>query len=246
MDKKLSLPEGWQESPEAAQFVAQAVEKALQEAQSELKAERDALLAENSALKAEAKKISEAKEKPAEGAAANTMPHDPEKRDRRQADYEARIAKLEETVEMLKGDLEAKEQQLAEELIERGIREAVADVGEVYINAWPDVIARGKRLFALNEEGDMEARTPKGELVFGRDGVKSLTIKEWARELQANAPHLFKAATRAPAEKMGAGAPAAPAAGRVVAITPEQALNPIAYRRARELAQKRGVELVIQ
>lgn len=161
---------------------------------------------------------------------------------------EALVARLQERIKTLEGELELKNKRLAEEVLERGIREAVAKVGEVHKDAWSDVVARGKALFTIDEHGRPVARDQAGNMVYGRDGMTPLDFAEWAGSLLAEAPHLFKASSGSGSTGgNGAnGAPGGEQGPRPVVITREQARNPIHYRRAKDKAAKLGSELLIQ
>jgi hypothetical protein len=145
-----------------------------------------------------------------------------------------RIEELQQIVDSLKAELAHKNERLSQELLDRSIREAVAQVGDVCKDAWPDVLARGKGAFDLNAKGELAARGERGE-------DKALTVSAWAERLLSEAPHFFKATSR------GAGeGPAGGAQARAVTLTREQAKNPALYRRAKELAIQRGVDLLLQ
>lgn len=161
---------------------------------------------------------------------------------------EALVTRLQERIKALEEELELKNKRLAEEVLERGIREAVAKVGEVHKDAWSDVVARGKALFTIDEHGRPVARDQAGNLIYGRDGMTPLDFAEWAGSLLAEAPHLFKASSGSGgAGGSGAnGTPAAEQGPAPVIISREQARNPIHYRRAKEKAAKLGSELLIQ
>lgn len=150
-------------------------------------------------------------------------------------------------VSRLQAELEVKNQRLAMELVERGIRDAVSHVGEVYKNAWPDVIARGKGVFGVDEKGEVAPRGQDGAiLLVGKDkDAAPLTFAQWAERLLSDAPHLFKATTRPAADQPAAGG-SGKGNGQNVTISRDQARNPLHYRRAKELAAQRGVDLLIQ
>ncbi len=230
MSDELTLPENWQQHPD----VLGLVEKAMQEANTRLQTEQDVrkrLQEERDALKRELLAL---KQELAANATSD-MDHSPSS---------PRTQQLLERVQALETELRDKTARLNQEVVERGIREAVALVGEVHKDAWPDVIARGKAMFSINEQGAVQARDVQGTAIFAKDGVTPLDFKEWARNLQAEAPHLFKASTGSGGS--GGAGTSADTKGRPVIISKEQARNPLLYRRAKERATKLGSELLIQ
>lgn len=70
---------------------------------------------------------------------------------------------------------------LADAAIKGGIRE----------EALPDVQLRGATIWKFNEKDEIVA-SANGQVVYGRDGTKPLTMPEWIEELREKAPHLFK------------------------------------------------------
>ncbi len=249
------LPEGWQKLPEIEllleQTVAQATD-ALTRQRDELQAEvqrltgqleRFAGLDPDSIREALARQAEDDERRLlAEGRLEEILQ---QRLKSQRADDERRIAAMQERINALDEELKAKNRTLALESVSNGIRAAVAEIGELHKEAWPDVQARALAVFTINDAGEIEPRDTEGNLLYGKDGVSALTYEEWARRLHDEAPHLFKATGRgsdephAPADTPGA-------TGRPVVLHGDQAKNPLTYRRARELANRRGVQLVIQ
>lgn len=249
MTDETTLPEQWQELPE----VRELVDKSVGEARAALSAERDTLKRELRQLKEQLQQMREAAaaQSPAEAQGAkkpdagSPQSGQPEQQGQpEQTGQTGQIARLQTKIRELEAELKAKNDRLAAEVLERGIRDAVAKVGEVHKDAWPDVVARGKALFSIDEQGRPVARDADGNIIYAKDGLAPMDFAEWARKLMAEAPHLFKASSGA-----GSGAAAgtgSPQGGRPVTITKEQARNPLLYRRAKEKAAKLGSELLIQ
>jgi len=242
MAEETTLPEHWQELPEVKSLVQQTVEQAVAEVRTSLTAvakERDRLKEELAGLaeKLEQQKA-EADRDPASGAAVGGAGADQERKR-----LEARAKQLQERVAALEKELQAKNRRLAEEVLERGIREAVAAVGDVHKDAWKDVIARGKAVFSLDEQGQPVPRDAAGELIYGPEGLAPMTFGQWAQKLMTEAPHLFKASGSA-----GSGAAGGKGAGqgaKTVTLSRDEARNPLAYRKAKENAARLGAELII-
>ncbi|MEQ8767201.1 MAG: hypothetical protein RL885_25040 [Planctomycetota bacterium] len=79
---------------------------------------------------------------------------------------------------------------LGEVLIDTHLAKAVNTVGKVREGALEDVIARGRRTFSIDENGQM-VPSVNGETVYGKKG-DALTPEEWANSLLESAPHLFE------------------------------------------------------
>ncbi len=233
MFEDLTLPEDWQEHPE----VQALVEKAVRETRAQFAGERDALKQELAALRQELHELTEA--------LARKDEEDTESKTRDNGHAEPTAVKqLQERIRHLEEELAAKNKRLAEEVLERGLREAVSKVGEVFKDAWPDVIARGKELFSIDEQGSPVARNADDSVRYGKDGLTPLGFEEWAQGLLAEAPHLFKAS--AGSGGTGGQGQGAGQGGNPVVISKEQARNPLLYRRAKERAARLGSELIIQ
>jgi uncharacterized protein YukE len=236
MFEDLILPENWQEHPE----VHALVEKAVRDTRAQFAGERDSLKQELAALRQELHELNEALARKAE---EDTESKDSKAQDNGQAEPAA-VKQLQERIRHLEEELAAKDKRLAEEVLERGLREAVSKIGEVFKDAWPDVIARGKDLFSIDEQGRPVARNADGSVLYGKDGLAPLGFEEWARSLLAEAPHLFKAS--AGSGGTGGQGQGTGQANNPVVISKEQARNPLLYRRAKERAAKLGSELIIQ
>ena len=68
-------------------------------------------------------------------------------------------------------------------------------------SAGPDVIARAKNTFSIEEDGSPVARNNNGEIIRGKDGP--ITVLEWVQNLKTTAPHLFPGSTGAGAGNQG-------------------------------------------
>lgn len=102
-----------------------------------------------------------------------------------------RVAKMKETFDKEKADLEVKlqttESQLATRTIDAALIEAGGELG-LRQTAHTDAVARGRAVFKL-EDGKPVAYKD-GEKVYGKDG-SPLSPREWVESLSKDAPHLF-------------------------------------------------------
>lgn len=93
------------------------------------------------------------------------------------------------------GDLEAKYGELGSRhnrsIVDREVTNAALakDVG-VNATALPDVLTRANTLFSVTEEGKLVAKDGDA-VIFGADGVSSMSPVEWMAKLKEDAPHLF-------------------------------------------------------
>ncbi len=257
MEKTETLPQGWQEQPQVKALVDKAVQDAAQTRNQESEQLREQVrslkeqLAEYDGLDPEqAKKaLSSAQDKTErelleQGKVDQLLET---RLSRTKSEYEARIKQQDARLAGLQAELEQKNSRLAEVLVERGIKDAVDEVGVIYKNAWPDVLARGKSRFQIDANGRAVAKDADGNVIPGRDGGESMSFAEWAKDLLVNAPHLFASSGNAK-ERAGGGKSAAGREfnGQSVKISKEQAKDPAQYRSAKKRAVIQGGELVIQ
>ena len=226
------LPDQWREHPEVKALVTQAVKEA-----------RDALAPYVKQLETELT-ARKRQDTASNGRNDNDGETPPPSDTSEKHPAQNQVQRLQERIKALETELQTKDRRLAQEVLERGIREAVANVGEVHKDAWADVIARGKSVFSIDEHGCPVARDTSNNALYAADGVTPMDFAQWARNLLADAPHLFKAAGNNGSGATGGGNNEQP--GRNVVISKEQARNPITYRRAKERAAKLGSELLIQ
>ena len=78
---------------------------------------------------------------------------------------------------------------LEDVLISNDLQTAAGDAG-VLSTAMNDVLLRGRQVFKL-QDGVSTPHDINGGVIYGSDGVKALTTKEWVTGLKQSAPHLF-------------------------------------------------------
>lgn len=116
-----------------------------------------------------------------------------------------------QSVEQRVGDLMSK---LSAATVDREITEAAAKAG-VHKSAIPDIIARGRGVFRLEEEGGELRIVPKdesGQIIFSSDGKTPLSPERWLETLKESAPHFFPGSGGGGAT----GGPGKGAAGKIV------------------------------
>jgi len=89
----------------------------------------------------------------------------------------------------LTGKLSTAQGQLEEVLVSNDLRTAATEAG-VLPEAMDDILLRGRQVFKL-QDGASTPFDSKAQIMYGADGVKPLTTKEWATGLKQSAPHLF-------------------------------------------------------
>jgi hypothetical protein len=151
--------------------------------------------------------------------------------ERMKTDHEGRVRSLEEANGKLNGRLE-------ELLIDGAIRTAAAKAG-VRATAIEDAVLYGKTVWKL-KDGHPVAVKPDGEPAFGKDG-KPITVEEWLTDRTKDRAHWFE-----PSNGGGATPSTTRGTSGAVVLSSEDAKDRAKYVRARQEAQKAGVELVIQ
>jgi len=158
--------------------------------------------------------------------------------ERMKVDYENQIKAFNNTLETSKQETEKLNSRLSEVLIDNALREAAVKA-KVRPTAIADALLRGKQVFRL-QDGVPTPLNTSGEVVFGKDPNKPMTMAEWLESLTQEAPHLFEGSS-------GGGARNEPSAGnsKIVRLTREQAKDPAQYRAAKAQAEKVGGSIEI-
>ena len=211
--KKVELPENWTEMKEVKDHIAQSVSGAVETSTEGLVNKRDELLTEVKKFKDIAKtfegiadpekarealkKVQELEDEELIEAKEFDKLFD-KKTERMKADHETQLASLTTKFESLQVEVGVYKGKLGEVTIEGGIRDAAMKVegSKVYDKAWPDIIARGKRVFALNDKGEAEPRDINGNIIYGKDATTPMTFDEWAEGLKEDAPHFWEAGSQ--------------------------------------------------
>lgn len=107
-------------------------------------------------------------------------------------DHAEQVKKLTERAEKAESDATNSKTLLAAALIENGIADAVAEVGQPRKGAMIDIIQRAKQYWKLDDAGKPVALNSDGTTIYGKDGKAPISMKEWAENLLEQAPHLFE------------------------------------------------------
>lgn len=97
-------------------------------------------------------------------------------------EYEGKLSTLTKQYEVANRQLETL-------LVDNEVRAWAAKVG-VAPTAVDDVLLRAKTVFRV-EDGKPVAKDAQGNVIYGRDGVNTLSVGDWIGGLKDNAPHLF-------------------------------------------------------
>jgi hypothetical protein len=113
-----------------------------------------------------------------------------QKTERMRADYENQITKIKEALDGRDKDLTGLQNRLSEVLIDSELTKALTQIGGVKQGAMEDLIARGRRVWKLEDgkpvpkEGD--------RILYGKDGKEAMTFVEWAQIQTEVAPYFFE------------------------------------------------------
>lgn len=145
-----------------------------------------------------------------------------ERTDRMKRDYESQI----EALQKANGEWETKYNgthgRLSEVLIDTALQQAVTSVAPIRKGAMQDILARGRRVWSLDDDGHPVARNTDGKIIYGKDGKDPITQEEWAQSLLYDAPYLFEG-------NAGGGAGGGGGGGSgdkgVISVTDQDAIN---------------------
>jgi len=107
------------------------------------------------------------------------------------ADHNGKVNALQSALDKATDSSSMYKNRLGDVVIDSTLQKAINSVGNPRQNAMVDLIARGKGIFSLNENG--ETIPMSGEtVVYGKDGKTPLTMNEWAQTQLLEAPFLFE------------------------------------------------------
>jgi len=107
-------------------------------------------------------------------------------------DYEKQIENLTKIVNEVKETSVKSKKALEVSTIDNRIQIEIQKVGKIRKGTMEDIIARGRRIFSMDDNDNLVAHEADGSAKFGKDGVTPLNIKEWAEELPLEAAHFFE------------------------------------------------------
>jgi len=116
-----------------------------------------------------------------------------QKTERMRIDFENQIKAQKKAYDDKVSELDKTNARLSEVLIDSEITKAVTAIGGVRKDAMQDIIARGKRIWRL-EDGKP---VPKDgdRILFSKDGKEQMSFDEWAQVLLETAPFLFESSS---------------------------------------------------
>lgn len=112
--------------------------------------------------------------------------------ERMRQDYEGKLQAMQSQFEEVNGKANKFADLYSKTVIESGLQRAVADVAVVRPGAITDIIARGRGVWTVDEDGNPVPRDQDGKVRYGKDGKEPITMQEWAEGLLLDAPYLFE------------------------------------------------------
>lgn len=104
------------------------------------------------------------------------------------SDFETKLAEANNNSKKFQESSTTWENKYRNKIVEDTLREAALQAG-ILPTAIPDLIARGSNVFKMNDDGDVEARDSKGNLL--KVGELIATPKNWVDSLKTVAPHYW-------------------------------------------------------
>jgi hypothetical protein len=111
------------------------------------------------------------------------------------SDFEAQLNELNESLQKAQHHGKTYQQLFEAKVIDDGIREEALKAG-MLPSAIEDAILRGRGIFSLDENKQIEARDAEGKLAITED-KKVLTTKNWIEGLKTTSPHYWPQSTSA-------------------------------------------------
>lgn len=113
-----------------------------------------------------------------------------QKTERMRQDYESQIDALRKAVDAKQTELDKTTESLSSVLIDSEITRAVTGVGIPRKGALQDLLARGKKVFRLEDGKPIPKEGDK--VLYGKDGKAPMTFDEWASIQAESAAYLFE------------------------------------------------------
>ena len=114
---------------------------------------------------------------------------------RMRSDYEGQISALNRSLDEQKKSGGVYKEKLTKVVIDNSLQGAVSSVATVRKGAMQDVLARGRSVWSLNEDGTPVPTGSDGKVMYGKDGKNTLSMEEWAQSLVEDAGYLFEPST---------------------------------------------------
>jgi hypothetical protein len=118
-----------------------------------------------------------------------------ERTDRMRQDYDGKVTALEKALEKAVGSAGEFKSKLSTVVIDNSLQQAVSQVAAVRKGAMQDIIARGRSVWSLDDQGNPIPNGPDGSVLYGADAKTPLSMTEWAESLVKDADYLFDASS---------------------------------------------------
>ncbi len=112
--------------------------------------------------------------------------------ERMRGDFQGQIEALTKSLEEANNSAKNYRQRLEEVVIDNSLQQAVSQVATVRKGAMQDILARGRGVWALDDNGSPVPIDSEGNTMYGKDGEKPISMSEWAQALVQEAPYLFE------------------------------------------------------
>lgn len=112
--------------------------------------------------------------------------------ERMRQDHLTQVDALSKKLEAASGEAKTFKSRLYDHMIDSSLQTAVTGVAAVRPGAMRDILARGRSLWRLEDNGDLVPRNEKGDILYGKDGTRPMTMDEWSQGLLQEAPYLFE------------------------------------------------------
>lgn len=112
--------------------------------------------------------------------------------ERMRADFEGRTTALTQQLQDINGKYDQSRNQLTTMVIDTGLQNAIGEVATVRKGAMQDLLARGRKVWSLDDNGVPVPMQGK-EVMYSKDGKEQISMTEWAQSQLMDAPYLFEA-----------------------------------------------------
>jgi len=114
-----------------------------------------------------------------------------ERTERMRQDYDGKVSALQKALENAEGSAGEFKNKLSTVVIDNSLQQAVSQVAAVRKGAMQDIIARGRSVWSLDDQGNPIPNGPDGSVLYGADAKTPLSMTEWAESLVKEADYLF-------------------------------------------------------
>lgn len=125
--------------------------------------------------------------------------------ERMRSDYDGQVKAIQQSLEEKSTSEVALKGRLTEVVIDNSLQRAVSAVATVRKGAMQDVLARGKSVWALDDDGKPTPYGADGNVMYGKDGKAPISMEEWSQTLAQSAPYLFEGNAGGGADGGGGG-----------------------------------------